>query len=282
MDISELMHRAVDTLDPDTEPLVAGALARGRRLRRHRAATQFGSALALCGLVAGAATAMVESSGPSGAGGMQAAHAETSTAAAPSVSASPAGPVLNRQSVLRTFRSLLPNPTATVSMRHGSQEPSDGPGYVGVTLTYDDGHGNVQIAVSVQSPPAGGGLGGACEISTCTTTADGSTLSVYQGSDRPGQPYLQPRMWEVSLQRPNTTTIQVTEWNSMTEKTPGSITRDLPPLTIAQLTAIVSSPTWTELVPPAAGPITTPAGPGSGQKLAPERLRTTRTKAARH
>ena len=258
-ELARLLHGAVATLEPPRALDAAAILARGRRLRRRRTAAQLGSALAVAGLAAGVAVAVAVpgfggTGGTDGATRIPAASAPGAASGGASTSAAvtPPGPPLTRQSILQTFRSLLPDPAVTVSMRHGSEEPDDGPGYVGVTTTYDDGQGKVQIAVSVSYPPSGGGLGSACQISACTQTKDGSRLAVYQGSDRPGQPDLEPKNWSVSLERPDGTTIEVTEWNSMTEKTPSSVTRERPPLTIGQLTAIVSSPTWAELVPPPA------------------------------
>jgi hypothetical protein len=258
--LSELMARSVATLDsPPTGPLVAGAISRGRRLRRRRTAAQVCSALAVAGLATGLAVAVVGPGSGDGGGNRAGTIAAVSAPSAPSTEAStppaeawtpiPDTPAQERLVLLQTFKSLLPDQRAvTVSMRHGSAEPADAPGYVGLTTTYDDGNGKVQVAVSVSYPPSGGGLGAACQISVCTKTEDGSTLAVYQGSDHPGQPNLEPKNWSVSLERRDGTTVEVTEWNSMTEKTPNSVTRALPPLTIAQLTAIVSSPRWTALV----------------------------------
>ena len=94
------------------------------------------------------------------------------------------------------------------------------------------------------STAVGRGIGEACQISVCTHRKDGSTLAVYDGSDRPGEPYLQPHETEVGLESKDGFTVRVTEWNARTEKTPASVTRDRVPLTIAQLKAIVSSAQW--------------------------------------
>lgn len=260
--LTNLMNRAVAAVDPPTGDLVAGALARGRRLRRRRTATQLGSGLAVCALLGGAAAAVATiPAGRTGSGparGIQAAAAPsapatpktaTLTTVGPTTAAPPVvtGPALTQQSVIATFQRLIPA-GVTLSKRGGNL--AAGNGTADVDLTYRDGHGPVQVAVTVYF--ARGAFGAWCQISTCTTTPTGSTLAVHQGSDHPGQPNLEPKNWGVALERPDGTGVSVTEWNSMTEKTPGSVTRTLPPLTIAQLTAIVSSPRWERLVPPPA------------------------------
>lgn len=268
--LTNLMNQAVATLDPPTGDLVAGAVVRGRRLRRRRTATQFGSAVAVCGLIGGVAAAVATI--PSGrtdagrAGGIQAAAAPSPpavpktavpTTAVPTTAAPPVatGPVLTQQSVIQTFQELVP---AGVTLSKRSGNLLAGNGTADVDLTYRDGHGAVQVSVTVYF--RSGAFGAWCQVSTCTTTDAGSTLAVHQGSDHPGQPNLEPKNWSVALERRDGTGVSVTEWNSMTEKTPSSVTRPLPPLTVAQLTAIVSSPAWTEFVPPPAPPVSIRSG----------------------
>src|SRR5262249_37321548 len=87
-----------------------------------------------------------------------------------------------------------------------------GASFASTWLVYDDGHGAAKISVSLDFTGAAGSA--ACQISTCTNLPDGSTLAVYRGSDRPGQPYAQPKMWSVSLLRHDGMLVTFTEWNA--------------------------------------------------------------------
>jgi len=116
-------------------------------------------------------------------------------------------------------------------------------GFVGAGFVYDDGHGAARVTVSLDYPPSGGGLGDACQISVCTTRADGSKLAVYQGNGHPGSPSIPGKEWEVTLLRADGVAVSITEWNSAKEKS-ATLTRAEPPFTVAELTAWASNGGW--------------------------------------
>lgn len=249
--VAQLMHRAVPTAPKADLQLIRSAMARGARLRHRRVAMQLVSTVAICALTAALATAVLVGTKP-GSAGLRAGHRDQ---AGPTAQSSPTpqtrrsrtrvGVPLTEASILRTLRGMLAK-RATLTKRDGYTSP----GSIGVNLVYDDGAGAVQMIVSVDYSPQSGTTGLGCDISTCTTRPDGSVLVRYQGSDHPGQPNLQPRQWSVALRHRGGRTVTLAEWNARTEKSPDAVTRNHPPLSVAELTRLVSSPKWGSLDAP--------------------------------
>lgn len=243
MDLRTAMHRAVDTLEPPTERLVAGAIVRGRRHRMRRRTAEAGSAAVVLGAAAAIAVALL----PGGA------HLRAATQAAGSGSGSGSGPAtsyavppppvpMTPQALLQTALDSLPRPGTTSHYAGNSAI-----GLLGTQFVYDDGHGAALISVDMNYPPAGAGLGDACQISVCRTLADGAKIAVYQGNGHPGDPSIPGKDWQVTVLRTNGVAVSVTEWNSMQEKG-GPQTRPLPPFTVDELEQWVGSGAFTTQV----------------------------------
>lgn len=251
--MTDLLNRAVATLEPHTEVLLAGGLARGRSLRRRRRLAQGASGVALATLIATVTVAVWPASGSaSHQRAVATGPSPTAQTTPPPASAPDTGTVTPQVVAQRSF-DLLPSGTTTTD-RHGNAMD----GSVGAQFVYHDGHGAAKIDVSLDFGPTSGGLGEACQISTCTTRADGSTLAVRQGSDDPGNPAAEPKQWSVLLQRTDGVTITFSEWNAPAEKGAAAVTRATPPLSLAAATAFVTSDTWQVQVP--ASEITADAG----------------------
>jgi hypothetical protein len=248
--VNDLVNRAVATIEPRTDLLIAGGLARGRALRRRRRITQGASGVALAGLIAAVAVAVWPSSSTPGAQHTNAQHTNQAAASSPTSVASvaheapPARATITPQVVAQRAIDLLPAGATVTNLSGNSLE-----GSVGAELTYDDGHGAALLEASVDFGPTSSGLGGACEISTCTTGPDGSKLAVRQGSDNPSQPNAEPKEWTVILQRTDGVTVTISEWNAPAEKGAAPTTRAVPPLSIAAAKAFARSNTWRSKVP---------------------------------
>ena len=236
--LTALLHRGVDTLEPRTDVLVAAGIRRGRQLRRRRRIAQSASGTVLTAMIAAGGFALW----PSSPG--VAPHVAPAAPAAPAGrdSAHPASPEhdVTPQVVAQRAIDLLPRPGGVSNLSGNSA-----PGYAGASFVYDDRAGKAKIDISLDYGPAGTGLGAACQISVCSTRPDGARLAVYQGSDHPEDPNAEPRQWSVTLARTDGVTITLAEWNAPEEKGAAPTTRPRPPFTIAEVTALVSSPVWT-------------------------------------
>jgi hypothetical protein len=225
-----LLVEALRTLPTPTEQIVSGAMARGRRRRRIVRIAESLTIAAVCAGVAGLVIALLPRDEGSGSTTPPGGH-DSSATTAPDVPITP-------QALLQTALDTLPRPGQTT--RYAGEST---PGFVSAQFDYDDGHGAAKVAVSMDYPPLGAGLGSACEISDCTTRPDGSRLAVYQGNGRPGDPNLPGKDWQVSLLRTDGVVVSITEWNAAEEKA-SPTTRPEPPFTIAELTEWVGLPRW--------------------------------------
>jgi hypothetical protein len=131
-----------------------------------------------------------------------------------------------------------------------------------VELVIDDGHGAAQIDLALTYPVSprvanapgapGYGLPIGCKQDTessypdgaCTVLGDGTQLQTSKGYEYPADPSRGGKEWLVHALRPNGLEVDLSEWNTPTEKgTPAS--RPDPPLTIAEMTSLVTSDSWT-------------------------------------
>jgi hypothetical protein len=114
-----------------------------------------------------------------------------------------------------------------------------------VQLVYDDGHGPAQIDVSVTTTGTGTDLPcGAVGGFTCSTLPDGTLMRVHQGPEYPNGHTPNAARWSIDILSPGKVGVYLDEWNAPTEKGTDP-TRADPPFTIAELTTIATSPTWT-------------------------------------
>ncbi len=244
-DVTELLNRAVATLEPRLDLLVAGGAQRGRSLRRRRRAAQAGSGLALAALIA-TVTVAVWPSGRTG-GHRAAASQQTSavqqpppvTAKSHAVSPADDSVTITPQLLLQRTLNLLPGKPDT-----GTYTGRAFPGWVGAEFVYNDGNGAAQIDVSMgftedgihaAQPP--------CQASDpdCTVLTDGSHLQVFRGPEySQGHLPYNATEWSIDLVRADGVEVSLSEWNSAQEKD-APISRPVPPLSISELTAIARS-----------------------------------------
>jgi hypothetical protein len=235
-ELGAALRRTADTFDTDTRSLVVAGAARGRVLRRRRTTV----------IVAGAAgLALV------GVGGFALSGLGTGEDTKSSGVASPVAPtsssrtktVITGDEVVALLKKQLPK--GTFSQESGSVLGADG---AVANLVYDDGKGASAIALSLSrdsnDPPTCPDPAYAAEGAICSVTplAGGGQLYLnlgYEYADR----HVDTKDWNAILTTADGRRVDLQEWNSSAEKG-AAITRPNPPLSAAQLKAIVSSGVW--------------------------------------
>ncbi|MCX5212198.1 hypothetical protein OG689_23435 [Kitasatospora sp. NBC_00240] len=223
LDFTRALSRAGEDYAVRAEPLIAGAQVRGRRLRRRRTASVAASIAALA--VIGAGGVFVAGPGVGGAG----------PATAPPVSA---------EEFTALLTGSLPAGTVQVAQAQGTQD-----GTAQVRLILDDGGGAAQVIFWVtRAPDAGPGpecptplvAGDECAVETLP---DGSSVALYKSGTRADEP-AGARTWSALLYTADGFRMQLQEWNRDPQQRGAPITRADPPLTQAQLTALVTDRKW--------------------------------------
>ncbi|MFI6449246.1 hypothetical protein [Kitasatospora sp. NPDC050543] len=284
-DLLYAISRTAEGFRTEQAPLLAGGVARGRRRWRRRSAAAVAagaSALALAGAGAfylsggssgqghGGDAGTVTVAAGSGSNGLPATGGGATVAAAAS---GPAGAV-SAEEMVAALKALLPKGEATVDFSRGSAGGADRPsGVPGVGLVFDDGHGKSYLSLAVskhtEEELARGGhdcpdakLTGA-DSCTTSTLADGSELILLQGYEYPDR-RADTKAWSATLVGKDGRLVELTEWNAAEEKG-APVSRPTPPLTPAQLGAVVSDKAWDKVVAALPAPQSrpaTPAGPG--------------------
>ncbi|WP_042383120.1 hypothetical protein [Streptacidiphilus melanogenes] len=155
--------------------------------------------------------------------------------------------------------------------------PSTGGASAQVHLVYDDGHGPAWIELTVErwDTPGSGGMPTACvdnqfEQCRATNLPQGARVRVLQSSD--GNPANPSRYWTAMLDLPWGGEVVASESNKA-DFYGGAPTRHDPPLTMAQLQALVTAPVWQPIVAavpkPAKGTLAKPSVPGVLAALLP-------------
>lgn len=233
--LTDLMHRATENLEPVTPDLLERTVAQGLRLRRRRTAlltaSGAGAVLATAGLIAG---------------GIHLAGSPTNAAVAgspvPSAKPTPTAkpPAVNPKETLATLKTLVTAPGRTLS----SPETWGGGDYAGAAYVVDDGHGAARVDVML----SGGNEQNPCVPvrQGCTTLADGSVLYSYKESpvypdDRQAQNSVISNY--VMLYRRDGRVISLTSYNGPAEKDKQH-TRPKPILSVQDLTTLVKSKAW--------------------------------------
>ncbi|MFJ9697746.1 hypothetical protein [Kitasatospora sp. NPDC101183] len=267
-DLIVAMSRSGEGFAPDGSDraaLVAGGYERGRRRwRRRSTAAVLGTATALA-LVGGGAVYLTGSQPKDGAA-VVAAASDTppatgiSPASAPSAAAKPtAAPPVSGAAVLEAFKALLPAGQVTNGTGTGTEPPAGKPEGAGVnavaSLVFDDGQGKSAMGISItrlaENDP--NRAQNVCPdkklvpYDDCTTIkVDGGTLTVLQGYEYPDR-HVSTKWWNAKLIGKDGRQIELSEWNSAAEKgSPDS--RPKPPLSPAQLQAIVTDRSWDKVV----------------------------------
>jgi hypothetical protein len=256
-DITNLMHRATENLEPVSTDLLERSVQQGLRLRRRRttllSVTGAIALLATAGLVVGGTQLFGSPSGAAVAG-------TTSPSAKASAVTKPAA--VTPKQTLATLKSLIKAPGRTLSQplaRGGGSE-----GFNAASYVVDDGKGASFVEVflasgNMQDPCAEAG-------SNCTIRPDGSKLLALK--ERPE--YSDSRQDKegvvsnyVVLIHKDGRFISLTSYNAPAEKGTQH-TRETPLFTVAQLTAMVESKAWK--FPPA------DAAKGWPSKVAPTKV----------
>ncbi|MFE2727515.1 hypothetical protein [Kitasatospora sp. NPDC059327] len=259
-DLLYALTRTGEGFHAEQAPLVAGGLDRGRRRwRRRSAAAVVGGAAALALVGTGAVYLSGSSPAPdalvaAGAGGTGGASSATAGGSTPVVSASASTPVISGDEVLATLQALLPQGRSTDAKGRGTDDQTLHGTFVGADLVFDDGQGKALISVGVQKHRKGQTQERTCpdprrnRIDSCTvaTLPDGSRLYLSQGYEYSDH-RADTKEWLAVLTGPDGREITLSEWNAPKEKgAPDS--RPNPPLTPAQLKAVVTDKSWDRIV----------------------------------
>jgi hypothetical protein len=256
--LGDALRRTADTFRPDDAGALVGAgHLRGRRLRRRRTATVVAGAAAIAAVaVGGVAAGGLAHSGSHGSG--VAAAPEQPRRAQP---AKPAAPPVSGKKVAAIFAGLLPSGTVTHLEGKGPKE--FGFSFASATAVFDDGHGPAGVTVGVQR--GGGGIDGCPPLAQnpgtwCAIThVHGGTLMVFKGYEYPDH-RAGLKDWMARFVTADGSEVELDQWNSVREK--GSpVTRKNPPLTVAEMTAMVTSDDWK----PVLAGLGAPAKPGAGK-----------------
>ncbi|MDX3355809.1 hypothetical protein PV703_21315 [Streptomyces sp. ME01-24h] len=268
-DLGAALRRTGDTFSTDGRALVAAGLARGRRVSRRRTAAALATVAAM---VAVGVTAAVVPHGGVRTTGPAATHTGTDT--------NPGwGPeTASDRELLALFEGLLPKGRLVSGHAAGTRPAADM--FPRAQVVWDDGRGASTIAVGLSRAGIGSertrcpDLTTMREGSACTRTQspDGSVLVVlktweYQ-DEREG-----PKNWRAVLTTLEGLQIEVDEWNAPAQKGERT-TRSEPPLSEAQLAALVRAPEWKRVLATFPDPSAPPEqpDPGSGEPSGKEIL----------
>ncbi|MCM2427709.1 hypothetical protein [Streptomyces sp. RKAG337] len=264
-DLGQAIRGTAGTFSTDNRALVDAGAARGRVMRlRRRAAVAGGAAtltlVAVGGLMAG---------GMSGSAGHHVAE-DPAARGGPQPVAVASGERVTAQHMINLLKSALPPGVTTGGQGRGTgAEGTGGPiGAPYAEVVYDDGHGPGLVSVSLNHAPAGQGVGPGTgtrcpdrvyvPFDSCdrSVLADGSVLVLLKGYEYPDH-RVTTKNWRATLTTRDGQVVDAMEWNSPAEK--GSPdTRPDPPLTAAQLTALVNVKIWKPVFD-ALGPTKVPA-----------------------
>jgi hypothetical protein len=234
------LREAVRDVHPPVS-LVAGGLARGRRMRRTRRRRLAVGAAALAGLLAAGGVA----AGTSMVGGAGRTTRPMTSATSPSDIG---------LDTLKILKSLLP-PGGKISEASGWGIENSVPRMhqfpVGAGLVYDDGHGGSTLGVGIRRSVQHEWVSDCRHITrfdrcTSRTLPDGSVLVVDQGYRTPYTDR-SVKYWIASVIRRDMVHISVSETNEGSASAGRPLRRD-PVLTPAQLAAIVTDPAWATVI----------------------------------
>lgn len=255
-ELSDALRRTADGFRPDTPALVASGHTRGRRLRRRRTAvvTAAVAAVAAAG-VGGALAAAGGASGTSGHGGGVASAPERPAATTKQDGSRPEA--LTAKQVEELFVSLLPK-TGTVS---GVSGRGTGQGIPYAHAVYDDGHGKaaVEVGISAQGAMRSCPSPNPDPTTSCTVVplrdfaGNSGTLVILKGYEYSDH-RAETKDWIASFRTSTGAVVELSEWNSPQEKD-AALTRPEPPLNTVQITGIVTSPRWREVVDALPAPV---------------------------
>jgi hypothetical protein len=231
--LTDLMHRATENLEPVSPDLLERTVQQGVRLRRRRT-----TILSVTGATAVLATAGIVVAGTQLLGNpSDAAVAGTTKPSAPSSVAKPAA--VTQKETLATLKSLIEAPGRTLSKPRTWGDGS----FNAAAYLVDDGNGASRVEVLVsgggeQDPCATPGIG-------CTKNPDGSTLlTLAEQPEYAGNRNVNGVVSNyVALRLKDGRFVSLTSCNAPAEKGIRH-TRTKPFFTVAQLTEMVESKAW--------------------------------------
>ncbi|MFJ8043949.1 hypothetical protein ACIRBX_25955 [Kitasatospora sp. NPDC096147] len=221
---AEAMTEAGQAYRIEPTALVDTAWARGRAIRRRRRASVVVAGVAAVALVGVGGTAVVGAF--DGARPVGAAHGAAAQVSGPEFQA--------------MLTELLPQGTVEVGQAQGTEaDPAQ------LRLTVDDGHGAAQFLFWITRGGKGAqGCPAYLGEDTCTETeTEAGQVVVYQAGARSGEP-AGSKTWSAVLYTKDGYQLMLQEWNRKPLEQGTPITRADPPLTAAQLTAVVTDPRW--------------------------------------
>lgn len=234
-------------IDPPISELVAGGVARGRDLqRRARVRTAAGSVAVVLVAAAGTVVALPLLTGDGGSPPVAAGDPASTEADPVGDQAPQPANEIDPEAVLDAVVALLPPGEVTDA---GSS--SDGPSSAWFQFAYDDGDGaswmmgSVHLVAgdeSAQCPVIVNG--GGCEV---RDVGAAGTVTLLAGPYYP-QPDREPDrlLWSAHASAPRGLMVMLSEMNTPTEKD-SEPTRAEPPLSLDQLSAVVTDGVWAEL-----------------------------------
>jgi hypothetical protein len=241
--LTDLMHRATENLEPVTPDLLERSVAQGLRLRRRRTAiataSGAGAVLATAGLIAGGIQLAGSPTNAAVAGSpVPTAKPSAKPSAKVTPTTKPAG--VNLKQTLATLKELVAAPGRTFSKPETWGEGD----FAGAAYVVNDGHGAARVDVLL----SGGGEQNPCvpKREGCSTLPDGSVLYVSKESPV----YSDSRQAEygvvsnyVVLFRRDGRNINLTSYNGPAEKGKQH-TRPKPLLSVEDLSALAKSKAW--------------------------------------
>ncbi|GAA3373813.1 hypothetical protein GCM10020367_35230 [Streptomyces sannanensis] len=249
-EFGEVLRRTGDSFTTDRQALVEGGLTQGRRRRfRRNMAAMTGSVLAL---------AVVGTAGAYGGGllGGTGGRSEISVAA-PATGSGAAAPEgkpmgtgkVSAEQMIKTLKDLLPEGKFSRTeargtgdmhgpMASGVFEDGKGAGAIGISLSRVDPHGR-EAEQQTACPDRNH-----VPYESCTSErlADGSRLMLMRGWEYPDRRE-DTKAWRAVLVTPQGYLVNASEWNAPAEKG-ATVTRTDPPLSLAQLKAVVTAKEW--------------------------------------
>ncbi|MET9853295.1 hypothetical protein ABZY57_10160 [Streptomyces sp. NPDC006450] len=251
-ELGEALRRTGDGFTAEGRDLVGAGEQRGRRMvARRRAAMAGGSALALALIgTAGAYANGLLGTGGGGGGVNLAASPEPPALRPPMQGAHRVGTgAVSAEQLTGVLKQLLPQGDLSDVEARGTGDER-GPMVGGII---DDGEGKGRIGFSLgRIDPKGEMADDMVKCPSKTTTkydsctseklADGSRLLLFKGYEYPDR-RVDTKCWRATVVTPQGFLVDAQEWNAQTQKD-SPVSRPTPPLTIAQLKALVTSPLW--------------------------------------
>ncbi|WP_327305336.1 hypothetical protein OG730_18930 [Streptomyces sp. NBC_01298] len=252
-ELGEALRRTGDGFTSEGRDLVDAGERRGRRMvARRRAAVAGGSvlALALIGSAGAYANGLLGTGGGGGGGGVNVASSVPPAPPTqdPGMRGVGSGAV-SADELTGVFKQLLPQGALSNIEARGT---GDQPGPM-VTGVFDDGEGKGRVGFGLSRVDPKGEMAedmvkcpskATLKYDSCSSEklADGSRLMLFRGYEYPDR-RADTKCWRATVVTPQGFLVDAQEWNSKEEKG-APVSRPTPPLTLAQLKALVTSPLW--------------------------------------